>query len=72
MACSVLNGRWPGMPTEDLSGPVSVKFRVLESRSGPRKDVLERDWAHGSVDDRCGCDPKVVNNRTRLQGQDDD
>lgn len=37
---------------EDLAGPVSVKFRVLESRSGPRKDVmLEWDWAIGSVEE---------------------
>jgi replicative DNA helicase len=37
---------------EDMSGPVSVKFRVLESRSGPRKDVmLEWDWNHGLVEE---------------------
>ena len=32
------------------SGPAVVKFRVVESRSGPRKDtLLEWDWSKGSV-----------------------
>ena len=32
------------------SGPAIVKFRVIESRSGPRKDtLLEWDWSKGSV-----------------------
>ena len=32
------------------SGPAIVKFKVVESRSGPRKDtLLEWDWSKGSV-----------------------
>ena len=32
------------------SGPALVKFKVVESRSGPRRDILlEWDWSHGSV-----------------------
>ena len=32
------------------SGPAIVKFRVIESRSGPRRDtLLEWDWSKGSV-----------------------
>lgn len=32
------------------SGPAIVKFRVVESRSGPRRDtLLEWDWSGGSV-----------------------
>lgn len=35
---------------ENDTGQAHVKFRVLESRSGPRKQVmLEWDWPHGSV-----------------------
>ena len=35
---------------EANSGPAIVKFRVVESRSGPRRDtLLEWDWSHGSV-----------------------
>ena len=34
------------------AGPVQVKFRVVESRSGPRKNViLEWDWSEGSVEE---------------------
>jgi len=34
------------------AGPVQVKFRVVESRSGPRKIViLEWDWVNGSVEE---------------------
>jgi replicative DNA helicase len=34
------------------AGPVQVKFRVIESRSGPRKSViLEWDWTEGSVEE---------------------
>ena len=34
------------------AGPVQVKFRVIESRSGPRKSVvLEWDWSEGSVEE---------------------
>ena len=39
-----------GDTSEDLAGPVQGKFKVLESRSGPRKEVmLEWDWARGAV-----------------------
>ena len=32
------------------AGPAIVKFRVVESRSGPRRDtLLEWDWSRGSV-----------------------
>ena len=34
------------------AGPVQVKFRVIESRSGPRKNViLEWDWNEGTVEE---------------------
>lgn len=34
------------------AGPVQVKFRVIESRSGPRKTtILEWDWSEGSVEE---------------------
>jgi replicative DNA helicase len=34
------------------AGPIQVKFRVVESRSGPRKIVtLEWDWSEGSVEE---------------------
>ena len=34
------------------AGPVQVKFSVIESRSGPRKNViLEWDWNEGSVEE---------------------
>ena len=34
------------------AGPVQVKLRVIESRSGPRKNViLEWDWSEGSVEE---------------------
>ena len=34
------------------AGPVQVKFRVIESRSGPRKTtVLEWDWSEGLVEE---------------------
>ena len=34
------------------AGPVQVKFRVIECRSGPRKNViLEWDWSEGSVEE---------------------
>jgi replicative DNA helicase len=48
--------------------PVNVKFRVLESRSGPRKEVvLEWDWKHGSVEE---LDPAVMQQRLdRKTGQ---
>ena len=37
---------------ETATGPVQVKFRVVESRSGPRKTVfLEWDWHEGSVEE---------------------
>ena len=32
------------------AGPAIVKFKVVESRSGPRRDtLLEWDWSRGSV-----------------------
>ena len=34
------------------SGPALVKFKVVESRSGPRRDILlEWDWSRGSVNE---------------------
>ena len=37
---------------ETTIGPVQVRFRVVESRSGPRKTVLlEWDWNEGSVEE---------------------
>ena len=37
---------------EDDTGVIRVRFKVLESRSGPRKQViLEWDWAHGTVEE---------------------
>jgi replicative DNA helicase len=37
---------------EQITGPVQVRFRVVESRSGPRKTViLEWDWNEGSVEE---------------------
>ena len=34
------------------SGPALVKFKVVESRSGPRRDILlEWDWSHGTVNE---------------------
>jgi replicative DNA helicase len=45
------------------AGPVQVKFRVVESRSGPRKNViLEWDWAEGSVEE---IDPDALTQRLR-------
>jgi hypothetical protein len=42
--------RLKGEEDADESDPVHVKFRVLESRSGPRKDTLLLwDWRHGNV-----------------------
>jgi hypothetical protein len=41
--------------------PVPVKFRVIESRSGPRKEVvLEWDWHRGSVQE---LDPAAMKER---------
>jgi replicative DNA helicase len=43
------------------AGPVQIKFRVIESRSGPRKSVtLEWDWSEGSVEE---LDPQVQSKR---------
>jgi replicative DNA helicase len=54
---------------EELGGPVTVKFKVVESRSGPRKTVmLEWDWAHGDVSEidmaalRAALDPRNKRN----------
>ena len=50
--CDVLLGveKLPSEEDARETDPVFVKFRVLESRSGPRKDtVLYWDWNHGSV-----------------------
>jgi hypothetical protein len=42
----------------DHAGPAKVKFRVIESRSGPRRDtLLEWDWSHGSVTE---LDPEAI------------
>jgi len=48
--------------------PVNVKFRVIESRSGPRKEVvLEWDWHNGTVEE---LDPAVMKERLdRRTGQ---
>lgn len=60
----------------DHAGPAKVKFRVIESRSGPRKDtLLEWDWAHGSVTE---LDPEAIRamlstkRRKQLAHEDDD
>jgi replicative DNA helicase len=43
------------------TAPVEVKFKVIESRSGPRKSViLEWDWHSGSVEE---LDPKTMQER---------
>ena len=43
------------------TAPVQVKFKVIESRSGPRKSViLEWDWHNGNVEE---LDPKVMQER---------
>jgi hypothetical protein len=48
---------------------VTVKFKVIESRSGPRKlTMLEWDWAHGDVSEidmaalRAALDPRNKRN----------
>lgn len=48
--------------------PVNVKFRVIESRSGPRKEVvLEWDWHSGTVEE---LDPAAMQERLdRRTGQ---
>jgi len=56
------------------AGPVQVKFRVIESRSGPRKNVvLEWDWSAGSVEE---LDPmvqaKALSNRSSRYDEDED
>jgi len=56
------------------AGPVQVKFRVIESRSGPRKNViLEWDWSEGSVEE---IDPDVMSRRLQrpdtLKNEDED
>jgi replicative DNA helicase len=52
---------------EDDSGPAIVKFRVIESRSGPRKDTyLEWDWNHGSVQE---IEPSVREALQQQQGR---
>jgi replicative DNA helicase len=57
------------------AGPVQVKFRVIESRSGPRKNViLEWDWNEGSVEE---LDPMVMAKKLHSRpggylGDDDD
>lgn len=52
------------------AGPVQVKFRVVESRSGPRKNViLEWDWNEGSVEE---IDPSEMSYRLRARPDLDD
>jgi replicative DNA helicase len=55
------------------AGPVQVKFRVVESRSGPRKNViLEWDWTGGSVEE---IDPDAMSRKLHGKGsryEDDD
>jgi replicative DNA helicase len=58
-----------GDEEDDEGGPVSVKFKVIESRSGPRKEtLLEWDWDHGSVTEvdlsalRAAIDPRNKRN----------
>jgi replicative DNA helicase len=56
------------------AGPVQIKFRVIESRSGPRKSViLEWDWNEGSVEE---IDPQAMalklNRKRPAIGYDDD
>ena len=56
------------------AGPVQIKFRVIESRSGPRKRVmLEWDWGSGSVEE---LDPVAQTQKLRKPadgyGDDDD
>lgn len=59
---------------EDETGEATVKFKVIESRSGPRKEVyLVWDWSKGSVRE---LDPvkerQKFTPRSRLQDPDDD
>lgn len=51
--CDVLLGVERVVTDQDEDGgPVAVKFKVVESRSGPRKEtLLEWDWSHGSVNE---------------------
>jgi replicative DNA helicase len=62
--CDVLLGvERMGERKADETGtePVPVKFRVIESRSGPRKEVvLEWDWHRGSVQE---LDPAAMKER---------
>jgi replicative DNA helicase len=56
------------------AGPVQVKLRVIESRSGPRKNViLEWDWSVGSVEE---LDPMAMTQKLRQRpgtlNEDDD
>ena len=60
--CDVLLGverqKEEGEIEDELKGQAMVKFRVLESRSGPRKDVmLEWNWSRGMVSE---IDPEDV------------
>lgn len=70
--CDVLLGveRMGERQTDESTStvPVNVKFRVIESRSGPRKEVvLEWDWHNGSVEE---LDPAVMQERLdRKTGQ---
>ena len=60
---------------EDETSEASVKFKVIESRSGPRKEVtLVWDWNQGSVRE---LDPvkerqKFDRRNSRLREEDDD
>lgn len=57
-------------PDESTSGPVQVKFKVVESRSGPRKTViLEWDWKEGSVEE---LDPIRQSQKLNRVGMSDD
>jgi replicative DNA helicase len=70
--CDVLLGveRMGERQTDESTStqPVNVKFRVIESRSGPRKEVvLEWDWHNGTVEE---LDPAVMKERLdRRTGQ---
>ena len=54
-----------GKEESDEKGSAIVKFRVLESRSGPRADTyLEWDWSKGSVKEVDGSVKEAIRNRS--------
>lgn len=58
---------------QDEQAPARVRFRVLESRSGPRKDcVLEWDWSSGSVEEIDEAEVRRQLSGTQRYGEPDD